>query len=132
MDLSIGERIKNRRKELNITQTQIREETGISSGNMSGIESGKSLPSASALIELSRVLDCSIDWILKGDSTNKESRIISNKRECKLIDGFRSLSEENRKELMEILEIKLRHSSGESGAKSKLPLSESASRTNIS
>lgn len=132
MDLSIGERIKNRRKEMNITQTQIREETGISSGNMSGIESGKSLPSASALIELSRVLDCSIDWILKGDSTNKESRIISNKRECKLIDGFRSLSEENRKELMEILEIKLRHSSGSSGGSSKLSLSESTSQANIS
>lgn len=68
MNISIGERIKNRRKELNITQIQIQNATGISSGNMSGIESGKSLPSASALIELSKILNCSIDWILTGIS----------------------------------------------------------------
>jgi len=32
MDTSIGERIKNRRKELNITQIQIKEATGILTG----------------------------------------------------------------------------------------------------
>lgn len=41
---SIGKRIKKRRKELHLTQTEIKEKTGISSGNMSDIERGNRLP----------------------------------------------------------------------------------------
>ena len=47
---SIGTRIKQRRKELGLTQVQIKQETGISSGNMSEIENGNKLPSTPALI----------------------------------------------------------------------------------
>ncbi len=107
MDISIGERIKSRRKELNITQVQIREATGISSGNMSGIESGKSLPSASALIELSKVLNCSIDWMLTGNSPISEGVILSNIEED-LLTGFRELPEDDKDELIGILKMKLR------------------------
>lgn len=107
MDLSIGERIKRRRKELNITQVQIKEVTGISSGNMSGIESGKSLPSASALIELSKILNCSIDWILTGNFPISEGVILSNIEED-LLTGFRELPEDDKDELIGILKMKLR------------------------
>lgn len=107
MDISIGERIKNRRKELNITQIQIREATGISSGNMSGIEAGKSLPSASALIELSKILNCSVDWILTGKSPISEGIVLSNIEED-LLNGFRDLPEDDRDELIGILKMKLR------------------------
>ena len=58
---TIGARIKQRRKELGLTQLQIKQETGISSGNMSDIENGNKLPSTPALISLSKVLNCSID-----------------------------------------------------------------------
>jgi len=37
---SIGERIRNRRKELHLTQTDIRAACGISSGALSEIENG--------------------------------------------------------------------------------------------
>lgn len=62
----IGNRIKTRRKELKLTQKDIYKSTGISTGNISDIENGISLPSASALVHLSAILDCSIDWILTG------------------------------------------------------------------
>lgn len=107
MNISIGERIKNRRKELNITQIQIQNATGISSGNMSGIESGKSLPSASALIELSKILNCSIDWILTGISPISKNFSFSD-IEWHLLNGFRELPKEDKDELIEILNIKLR------------------------
>lgn len=75
MDNSIGERIASRRKELGITGRQIKEISGISTGNLSGIEKGSSLPSATALIELSKILDCSIDWILTGETPISEFSI---------------------------------------------------------
>ena len=52
-NMEIGTRIKQRRKELGLTQVQIHAKTGISSGNLSLIENGKTLPSSSALINLS-------------------------------------------------------------------------------
>lgn len=42
--LEIGKRIRERRKELHLTQLDIKEKTGISSGNMSDIERGNRLP----------------------------------------------------------------------------------------
>lgn len=105
---SIGARIKQRRKELGLTQVQIKEATGISSGNMSEIENGSKLPSTPALIALSSTLDCSIDWILKGDTPNKHTLYIKDCRESLLLEYFRKLSEADQAELIEILQIKLR------------------------
>lgn len=64
----VGIRIKNRRKELNLTQKAIYEATGISTGNLSEIERGNVLPSSKALVSLSELLQTSIDWILTGGS----------------------------------------------------------------
>lgn len=72
MDHSIGERIAFRRKELGITGQQVKDSIGISTGNLSGIERGSSLPSATALIGLSKILMCSIDWILTGETPKSE------------------------------------------------------------
>lgn len=107
MDVSIGERIRKRRNELHITQTQVHKETGISSGNLSGIESGRSLPSASALIGLSRILDCTTDWILTGISPISENKPLSNIEE-ELLNGFRELPEDDKDELLCIMQMKLR------------------------
>lgn len=102
----IGERIRLRRKELNITQTQIHKEIGISSGNISGIESGKVLPSSLALIGLSKILKCSIDWILTGHEYSSESGFFNN-RETELISNFRKLSDSDQQEILNIIEYKI-------------------------
>lgn len=113
MDYMIGKRIKARRLELHITQMQIQEQTCVTSGNLSCIENGKYLPSAIALKELSRVLDCSVDWILTGESyksKNTESLDILDSglstNEQNLLDLFKHMSDEDQEELLMIAEIK--------------------------
>jgi transcriptional regulator with XRE-family HTH domain len=113
MDLDtkvIGERIKQRRNDLHLTQTDIREQTGISSGNMSDIERGNRLPAAGTLIQLSKALHCSIDYILTGESPDKENTIIShsgeNSTEKMLIEQFRGLSEDDQEEIMMMVQLK--------------------------
>lgn len=108
MDNMIGQRIKERRKELHITQTQIQEQTSVTSGNLSCIENGKYLPSAIALIELSRVLDCSVDWILTG-----ESKITKNIKTLDILDSdqellqyFHEMSADDQEELLLIAQMK--------------------------
>lgn len=107
-NLSIGTRIKQRRKELGLTQMQIKQTTGISSGNMSEIENGYKLPSTPTLISLSTILDCSIDWMLKGETLIEDKIILSDERCKQLLEGFCELPEEDKEELLEILQMKLR------------------------
>ena len=109
MDNSIGQRIKTRRKELHITQTQIQQQTSVTSGNLSCIENGKYLPSSVALLELSRVLDCSVDWILTGESKitkNGSPAVILDMRESELLNYFHKMSEADREDLLMIAEMK--------------------------
>lgn len=108
MDNTIGTRIKERRKSLKITGAQIREKTGISTGNLSDIENGKSLPSSIALIQLSQILNCSTDYILLGKARNSESQMDFNlsAAERELIEHFRTLTEDDREEITILLELK--------------------------
>ena len=95
MKSDIGERIAARRKELGITGSQIKEKTGISTGNLSGIENGASLPSASALISLSKILNCTTDWILTGESPISENRMLSDD-ERELLETYKHLDRRGR------------------------------------
>lgn len=135
MENMIGQRIKTRRKELNITQTQIQEKTGISSGNLSGIENGRYLPSTVALIGLSEMLDCSIDWILTGKSSLSTSAFLFDNKDLsdtdlKLIDYFHNISLDDQEEILMLAELKYNKSKRKSDLKSS-PSSENNSSTNI-
>ena len=108
MENMIGQRIKRRRTELNITGAKIKEETGISNGNLSSIETGKNLPSSTALIQLSKILDCSVDWILFGKTPKSELYEFSNisVSEQQFIKQFESLSEDDKEEIIMLVQIK--------------------------
>ena len=107
MEITIGQRIKERRKELKITQTRIQQETSISSGNLSCIENGKYLPSAIALLELSKILNCSVDWILTGKTAVSENANFLDTEEAELINSFRELPEDEKEELLYLLRLKV-------------------------
>lgn len=120
MDNMVGQRIKKRRKELHITQTQVQEKTSVTSGNLSCIENGKYLPSAIALLELSRVLDCSIDWILTGESKISNNSDILDCQEKNLLIYFRSMSIEDQDELLVIAKMKANKKNNSKDAQSSL------------
>lgn len=107
----IGARIRQRRKALALTQTDIKKMTGISSGNMSDIEQGKRLPAAITLIQLSSALQCSVDYILTGNSPVSENQRAlslsqSNNMLASLIEYFSVMSCDDREELLAIARIK--------------------------
>lgn len=103
---SIGSRIKKKRKELHLTQTKIKELTGISSGNMSDYENGRVLPSALAIVSLSKVLNCSTDWLLTGQS-NHDSIDTYSSEEQALVETFRKLTDNDKEEILLLSRIKL-------------------------
>lgn len=127
-DSTIGTRIKNRRKELGITQVDVKNATGISSGNMSEIENGNRLPSTPTLLQLSTLLQCSIDWILTGESPNLENSSFSNLRddEIELLTTYRKLPSDEKDEVLEILYLKVTKFEKRANAKSSLSENESS------
>ena len=112
--VELGKRIKNRRLELNLTQSDIKQKTGISTGNLSDIERGRSAPSASALCELSDVLECSVDYILFGKSRNTDKTGLSVIREQLtpvqdlVLSSLLELDPIDQEEILDIIEMKIR------------------------
>lgn len=105
--IGIGNRIKARRNELGLTQTDIYRECGIASGALSKIENGKTTPSIIAFYRLSQVLECDMNWLATGVSSNLQSMDICKNEEL-ILEGFRQLSSDDQDEIMEILHMKLR------------------------
>lgn len=105
--IGIGERIKTRRKELKLSQTDIYERCDITSGALSKIENGKTTPSIIAFYKLSQVLECDMNWLATGISSNMQKFNIC-KLEEELLNGFRELSEDDKEELLGLLHLKLR------------------------
>ena len=97
--MGIGERIKTRRKELKLSQTDIYERCDITSGALSKIENGKTTPSVIAFYKLSQVLECDMNWLATGISSNMQKSNIC-KLEEELLNGFRELPEDDKEELM--------------------------------
>ena len=81
----IGARIKEARKELEITQTELAEKANISVPYLSKIEMGKSDFSISVLIRISEALQISTDRLLRPDI--HESAVIANDELLKVIEG---------------------------------------------
>lgn len=73
---TIGERLKQLRKDRNITMKELADTTKISKGNLSSYENNKFKPSADALILIADFFNVSIDWLLKGTSNLNYSNII--------------------------------------------------------
>lgn len=107
---TIGNRIKERRKALKLTQSDIKQKFGISTGQLSDIESGNRLPAANTLIQLAEALECSIDYILTGNSPTKDigrsnNNLSLSDRETLLIERYRSIPKEFQEKIDIYLEI---------------------------
>lgn len=106
--VTIGRRIKERRKELHLTLADIKVKTGISTGNLSDIENGNRLPASPTLVQLADALQCSTDWILMHDIPKSENSKYSDLGELEVLDMYRQLSEDDKEEIYMILSLKVK------------------------
>jgi transcriptional regulator with XRE-family HTH domain len=70
---SVGERIRSRRLELGWTQEHLAETAHLSKGFLSDLETGKRNVSADYLLEIAQALGVSLDFLMKGDSSQPKS-----------------------------------------------------------
>ncbi|MBQ8689391.1 MAG: helix-turn-helix transcriptional regulator [Clostridia bacterium] len=94
----IGVRIKNRRKEIGMTQEKLAELMDVSLQMISNLEQGKKAIRPENIIKLCSAINVSADYILRGCYSEYET--------TEFINCFNSLSQENKK-LIETLTYKL-------------------------
>ncbi|NSW13763.1 helix-turn-helix transcriptional regulator [Enterococcus faecalis] len=67
-----GEYLKNRRKEVHLTQQALSEKTGVPKSTISGIETGRFFPSTETSSALAQALDLTIEEFLEEKDRAKE------------------------------------------------------------
>jgi y4mF family transcriptional regulator len=68
---TVGDRIKKRRTELGWTQEQLAQKAGISKSFLSELENGKRSVSADNLLDIARVLNLSLDYLMTGEEPDE-------------------------------------------------------------
>lgn len=89
--MGIGDRIKQRRRELNLTQTQLAELAGVSKGTIGNYESNICAPNEKVLFKLFEVLDCDANYLYQDSRLGKRSSNRISDREAALIKKYRRL-----------------------------------------
>ena len=82
--MKFNERIKNRRKELGVTQEDLAKQLYVSRQTLSSWENGRTLPDIDSLVLLSEALEVNIDVLIKGDGGLKDNIVIRSNIEKKI------------------------------------------------
>lgn len=88
----IGKRIQARRKQQGLTQEQLADRMNVSIQMVSNLERGNKAIKIDNLVNLSRILDVSTDYILTGKETQGDFRALTERIE-KLSLGSRKMIE---------------------------------------
>ena len=102
--MTLGEKIARQRKELNYTQEQLADILGVSRQSISKWESDIAYPETDKLIELGKLFDCSMDYLLKEEITEKDGVQTSGFTE-KVEEIRRKVMTEKTKKILKIIGI---------------------------
>ena len=111
-NLSIGERIRARRKDLNHTQRTLAKALKISHVSVSQWERDDSEPTGKNLFALSKILKCSPPWILFGDDEQAPDSLPAEElplddRHRELIELFDALPESEQDSQLELMRARV-------------------------
>ena len=96
--MTLGEKIAKQRKELNYTQEQLADILGVSRQSISKWESDIAYPETDKLVKMGKLFECSIDYLLNEDVTEKQGTQ-STEKEC-IWDIFKKQFHERKSDKM--------------------------------
>ena len=101
MEVSIAERIRERRKELGLNQKELAESSELSQMQISRYESGDTQPTARTIIALARALHTTTDWLLGYTDYLPEATLTD--EELEILRVLRSKSPARYQDILEIV-----------------------------
>ena len=103
--MTLGEKIAKQRKELNYTQEQLADILGVARQSISKWESDIAYPETDKLIELGKMFDCSMDYLLKEDVIEKNGAQASGFTEKVTEISKKVMTDKNKGKAKKILKI---------------------------
>lgn len=92
--MGLGERVRDRREKLGLTQAELGKLVGVGPNQIGGMESGRTTPSFKVFVALGDVLGVSLDWLASRDAKYSiESQVTKTYSRAKLTRIVDSLSE---------------------------------------
>lgn len=108
MSSVLGDRIRRRRSQLRITQEELAKSLGKDQSQVWKYESGRTIPSAAVLIELTRILSTSADYLL-GITNYPEPPVLGkddlSEMERRMIQALRQKTPEQQAKIAEIIRL---------------------------
>lgn len=115
-EITLGQRIRQRRKQIGLSQNKLSKAAGVSDSSISLWESDTTAPRGENLHKLAAILQCSPTWILFGDedktpeeplSPSDQQQMTDEERE--LLHLFRSLPESEQQAQMQNLRARVKN-----------------------
>ena len=103
--ITIGLKIKNRRKALNITQEAFANILDVNASHISNIECGRAHPSLTALVQIANILQCSVDCFLNEEYTYKIDQTDNQTLDKEIIDKLKFCDTEKKLKINKIIDI---------------------------
>ena len=96
--MSIGSRMKMRREELGITQTQLAEKIGVTKGAIGNYETDANSPKASMMYKIFEALQCDANYLYQDDMFDAASVMLP-EDEREMLRLYKQLNQEGKEKL---------------------------------
>jgi transcriptional regulator with XRE-family HTH domain len=111
MTSTLGDRIRLIRKTNRLNQIEFSSMLGISQGTLSELEQDKYNPSLETILSIQKVFQTDLKWLLLGEIEQKDEglfRASLNDQELKLFDLFGKLTDDDREEILQFIDLKVK------------------------
>lgn len=102
---AIGLKIKERRKELGITQEFIANMLDVNPSHISNIECGRANPSLTVLVRIANLLHCSVDRFLSGEYTFYHKENQEQSLDEKILDKLKYCESDKKIKILKIIDL---------------------------
>lgn len=96
--MSIGSRMKTRREELGMTQTQLAEKIGVTKGAIGNYETDANSPKASMMYKIFEALQCDANYLYQDDMFDAASVMLP-EDEREILRLYKQLNQEGKEKL---------------------------------
>ncbi len=101
----IGQKIKERRQSLNITQEAIANRLDVNPSHISNIECGRANPSLTALVKIANILECSVDYFISGEYTFYRDKDKEKTLDDKIMDKLKYCDTDTKNKVLKMIDI---------------------------
>lgn len=101
----IGQKIRERRQSLGITQEFIANQLDVNPSHISNIECGRVNPSLTALVKIANILHCSVDCFLCEEYTYQLDQSEEKTLDTQIIDKLKYCNTDKKDKILKIMDL---------------------------